>query len=726
MIWILQYFAVFLFSLSAHSAHGHGGIPPLSSSPLKFYLSPSGNDDGNNGRSPSTAWSSPGRALEAIIFQRNQGPLLEPIEITFLPGIYYLEDSIQLSQFAGGDSNNSVSFVPYSGAFGDVTLSGGRNLSLCSWVQLSPNIYSTELNSLIWPQKFVREVFAPSASSGYARRFLASTPVMQYESIIYTNQTAKITLSINSPLLLLPPSSFIGAYVTLYHTWTSSVSPVLDFNLSSRTFSTTWTASTDFGSNSRFSIQNLAPVNNTDLLPGTFVFNATSRVITYALSDKDGETIETLSALVVPVLSEIVSSDGSLSSPVQNVRFENLTFAHTSSMLEEDCMLDGCSYQSCADSHFGAIHLHGALNWSFINVEIGHTGQYGFYAENACTNISLLSVHLHDLGSGGVRVGTTDQGLVPPSQVTTFISVEDSIIENGGHTCYAGTGILWQNAADGRLSHNNVSFFKYSGVSIGWTWQYVETSTYNVVVEKNFIHDIGLDELSDMAGIYLVGPQEGSIVNNNVVFNISYGGNGAHAFYIDQAASGTTWTNNIGYLASGAVFQIHYGVNNTIYNNIIASPSNRFLKWPCSFPPDCSLCGLRSGKQVGDTSSVVFERNIIALNSASDGVQDDANATLFYTLVDAGFNNDTFSSNLYFQVGAELSSLLFPPTQQPRSFEEWQQSGKDAGSLVADPLFADFANYNFTLLEGSPALALGIQSIDTSDVGPRRPPPSRI
>ena len=81
----------------------------------------------------------------------------------------------------------------------------------------------------------------------------------------------------------------------------------------------------------------------------------------------------------------------------------------------------------------------------------------------------------------------------------------------------------------------------------------IETSTYNVTVEKNYVHDIGLAELSDMAGIYLVGPQHGGVVNNNVVFNITYGGNGAHAFYIDQAASGTRWTNNIGYMSTGAV-----------------------------------------------------------------------------------------------------------------------------------------------------------------------------
>jgi hypothetical protein len=691
-----------------------------SSSPLQFFLSPSGNDDGNNGRSPATAWSSPGRALEAIIFQRNKGPLLEPIEITFLPGIYFLQDVISISQYAGGDSNNSVSFVPYSNTFGDVILSGGRNLSQVSWTNLAPTIYSTVLDSINWPQVFVRELFAPIKNGGgYKRRFLTSTNIMQYESILYVNQTANITLPINSPLLLLPESSFLDAYVTLYHTWTSSISPVLNWNRSSKTFTTSWTASTDFGSNSRFSIQNIIPIDISTLSPGSFLFNATSRSLIYALDEENGETINTLSVLIVPTLPEIVTSDGSLTNPVENVIFTNITFAHTTSMLEEDCMIDGCSYQSCADSHFGAIHLHGALNWQFINVEISHTGQYGFYVDNANTNISLISSHLFDLGAGGVRIGTTDSGIVPSSQFTSFVTVQDSIIEDGGHICYAGTGILWQNAAQGLISHNNVSNFRYTGISIGWNWQYVETSTYNITVEKNFVYNIGLAVLSDMAGIYLVGPQANTVINNNIVFNITYGGNGAHAFYIDQAASGTLWTNNIGYMATGAVFQIHYGINNIIRNNIIASPSNRYLVWPCSFPADCSLCGLRSGKQSGDISNTIFTNNIIALNSPSDGIESDRNATLFYTLIPTGFENDTFSNNLYYQANIDLSTLQFPPTQNPTSFIEWQKTGKDIDSILANPLFSDFENFNFSLMENSPAFGIGFQQINTRDVGPR-------
>ena len=47
-----------------------------------------------------------------------------------------------------------------------------------------------------------------------------------------------------------------------------------------------------------------------------------------------------------------------------------------------------------------------------------------------------------------------------------------------------------------------------------------------MTVEYNHIHGIGNNILSDLAGIYAVGPQPGSKFDHNLVHNISCGGNG--------------------------------------------------------------------------------------------------------------------------------------------------------------------------------------------------------
>ena len=53
------------------------------------------------------------------------------------------------------------------------------------------------------------------------------------------------------------------------------------------------------------------------------------------------------------------------------------------------------------------------------------------------------------------------------------------------------------------------------------------------------------------------------------------------------------------------------------------------------------------------------------------------------------------------------------------SFEGWQAAGYDRRSQIVDPQFVNAAAGDFRLLSTSPALAMGIVSVDVSTVGPR-------
>jgi len=53
------------------------------------------------------------------------------------------------------------------------------------------------------------------------------------------------------------------------------------------------------------------------------------------------------------------------------------------------------------------------------------------------------------------------------------------------------------------------------------------------------------------------------------------------------------------------------------------------------------------------------------------------------------------------------------------SFAEWQRTGRDRDSLIADPQFRDPARGDFRLKKTSPATAIGFQPIDTDAVGLR-------
>ena len=89
-----------------------------------------------------------------------------------------------------------------------------------------------------------------------------------------------------------------------------------------------------------------------------------------------------------------------------------------------------------------------------------------------------------------------------------------------------------------------------------------------------------------------------------------------------------------------------------------------------------------------------------------------------------GVANFSYARNLYWHnaVPDPLAALRFGATGDDQSFAAWQAVGKDAGGVVADPMFADALALNFTLLPGSPALALGFVPIDMSSVGVRGGP----
>lgn len=183
--------------------------------------------------------------------------------------------------------------------------------------------------------------------------------------------------------------------------------------------------------------------------------------------------------------------------------------------------------------------------------------------------------------------------------------------------------------------------------------------------------------------------------------------------YTDQGSSNVTITNNIVHSTKSAAFHQHFGTDNLIANNVMAFPD----RWACDGAGGCDNSAVRSsqhapGSGLGEHSSFTFERNIVLLFNST--------ASLFDSTNSIGFKNMTMDNNVYWSLAKDASSLKFPPSQSPRTFAQWQATGKDTHSKVADPKFVDAMGLDFQHLESdSPALALGFRPIDASSVGPR-------
>ena len=83
----------------------------------------------------------------------------------------------------------------------------------------------------------------------------------------------------------------------------------------------------------------------------------------------------------------------------------------------------------------------------------------------------------------------------------------------------------------------------------------------------------------------------------------------------------------------------------------------------------------------------------------------------------AGRDVCAFDDNLYWN--ATGRPILFGP----KTFPEWQATGQDEHSRIADPLFVAPEIRDFRLRPGSPAAQIGFEPWDFSGVGPRTASP---
>lgn len=64
-------------------------------------------------------------------------------------------------------------------------------------------------------------------------------------------------------------------------------------------------------------------------------------------------------------------------------------------------------------------------------------------------------------------------------------------------------------------------------------------------------------------------------------------------------------------------------------------------------------------------------------------------------VISEGLDNFTFGKNLYWDGNGSTTAAMFNDTgKEGEGFATWQAKGKDAGSILADPEFADATKFS--------------------------------
>lgn len=659
-----------LYAFSWHHAHA-----------ITIYVAPSGKD--TNPGTMAQPFASLAAARDHVRLLRNSREISGPVEIFISGGTYYLEQPVVFTHEDSGTEDAPLIIRAHAD---DIPVFSGAT-RLAPFEKASGNLWKTRIPEIQQYGGSVQQLFVNGKRAVRARtpdygRFFRTKDASEMLADTAGGGSARLavhTLHLTSGQVHALQSAgpdLQNTIVSVHHAWDRTRKYIAGASFRDSAVYITGRPAHSWNklnNSSQFIFENAKAFLSA---PGEW-FVDREGILFYV--PREGETIENTTA-VTPVIDHFMLIRGTADQKVEHIRFENLSFQYSRYTMS----FRGNEPAQAANNTAAAIMLDHAKDIRFQNCEIAHTGTSAIWFRTACSDSRVRHCYLHDLGVGGVKIGErrlpSREGLV-----TKNITVDNNIIRSGGHEFPTGVGIILFHASDNVISHNEIADFRYSGISAGWVWGYKDSPAKRNKILFNHIHHLGWGVLSDMGGVYLLGPSEGTVVRNNVIHDIYSYGYGGWGIYTDEGSSGIIIENNLVYNCKSAAFHQHYGKENIIRNNIFSSQLKAQLE----------------ATRVEDHRSFSFTNNIVYFDR---GVLTDKPGW--------GTVNFFADNNLYWD--PRIHDVRFSGL----TLKEWQAAtGKDKHSVVADPLFADPSRHNFHFTSTSAIDAIQFKPFDYEKAG---------
>lgn len=648
--------------------------------PMSFYVAPNGRDSWSgrlaapNARKTDGPFATIFRAQVTVRAMRIAGVLTIPVNIQLRQGQYFLREPLVFTSDDSGTTQAPITYTTYQNE--SVIISGGQRITgwkmdtvhgQACWVAELPEVAAGKWN---FTQLFVNGTRAPRTrlpKEGLYR----FTGLPEKSGNAWGNEGP-----LNAEFMpgdLKAWSHLDDVEIVPLQNWVEKhMRPIkVDEEKHLVTFAARGTSFIDEkGQFSRYYVSNVFEALDT---PGQWYLDRTAGKLYYL--PRPGEQPDKVE-IIAPRLQTLVEFQGSAEHKVEYITLEHLTFQHAEWSLPKTYTGD----VQAAYSVPAAIQLTGALHCALFRCEIAHIAQYAIAIQNQSSDNRIIACNLHDLGAGGVKVEAGSR----------HSEIADCTIFDAGLIHHQAIGVLVRDSGYNRVQHNLIHDLYYTGISCGWSWGYGLTATIDNRIEYNHIYNIGKKLLSDMGGIYTLGLQPGGIIRGNVIHDVENYAYGGWGIYNDEGSSGFLVEKNLVYRTNTAGYNMHYGQDELIRNNIFA-----FAKED----------NIGRGRQE-QHRSFIFEHNIVVWDHQHPMFEGYANSPYW--------DHIALNNNLYWNTAGTGVNFC------GKSLGQWQEMQRDAGSLEADPQFVDAAKDDYRLKPTSPAFAIGFKPFDSSLAGPRK------
>lgn len=518
--------AIFPLAVSSPALAGSG------SGARTIVAAPAGTGDRCTESEPCSLPRAQARAREFVM---NAGG--EDVTVLLRGGTYYLAEPLVFDARDSGSGDGEVTYQ----AFGPEVpvLSGGRQIH--GWSHVGDGLFRAEVGDLVTRHLFVDGQRAVRARSGANPAGFAKTDggyLAPDDSMASWQNISDIEILSN-------------VYWRSYRCGLDRIEGrllVVD--------SACW-ANAQIGA-PFFSIQQVTWIENAKELldePGEWYLDRDKGQLYYKpLPGQDMQSTR----VVAGVLEELIRGEGTLDSPIRNLRFVGLVFADTTWLGPDSVegyveVFAGFRRLGTGERTPSAVSFLAARNVTFSRNIFTRLGQGGLNLEHGSQDNLVSGNHFADLSGAGIHLGGIDIRDHHPTDGRIVVrgnEISNNYISRIGQEFFGSVGIWNGYTQDTLIAHNELTDLPYSAISSGWGWGCVDpggnsflscnagyedpTTLGDVHIVSNRIHDI-MQVNSDGGGIYTMGAQAGSTIEGNYISGLK----GAHpriGLYFDSGS----------------------------------------------------------------------------------------------------------------------------------------------------------------------------------------------